>query len=756
MMPVTDTAASAPALPNNAVAAGRSFKLKPPAQHDQHGDHAWDHEADVQGDRFAPEGGSSKLPSDDRQKPRSLAASPRPENTLPFCSESKHADGTLKDGPNHAAESQVNGDHSHISDDAGPAAPFSSSAVSQFKPSELKIDVPVDDVKHSESTPSRAWRCPIPWWAPGLIFFAYGVALLVAAVAAGPAWARIGSPIWWTLTILGHLPLIMIFAFLAIGMAERIMYFRYGRTAKVPGRMPAIHPLVCVQLPMFNEHAVAQRVIEAACGMTWPADRLEIQVLDDSTDADTRALVNRVCADIRASGIICKVRNRVNRKGYKAGALEEGRHETEAEFIVIFDADFMPPSDYLLRVIPHFYDQNGSARKDLALVQAQWGHLNHDESVLTRAQTLWIDDHHTLQMSFRASMWRFVNFTGTAGVWRASAIESAGGWRSASLVEDCELSFRHLFAGFRTTFVKEVVVPAELPNTYTAYKAQQRRWTQGWVQLQRLHLLRLISEYQTTPMRRLALLYHMTISVQWPLWGMWIVTLPFLVYSDLWLGGLGPGWGFFVYLAPTLAWLILSTAMASHETRYTYEHWPLRSRLLRMLPYMAINTGMLPHQFMSFLEGLFGQMHSEFERTPKAGGAAAADQPKRKYNVRVHWPYVLAEVGFVALQLGWTVAFGIVGLWLCTVVSLLLTACVLGMMWFYGDHLDLRLFVLTPEHRAMFPCFCGCLRRPKVAEPELSASRSTERIDISPAPASSWTYPSAPFIESREDIASKA
>ena len=148
----------------------------------------------------------------------------------------------------------------------------------------------------------------------------------------------------------------------------------------------------------------------------------------------------------------------------------------------------MPPADFLLRTIPHFYRADGEPDAGLALVQAQWGHLNHDESSLTRAQSLWVDDHHTLQMSWRSAMWRFVNFTGTAGVWRASAIEAAGGWRAASLVEDCELSFRHLFAGYRTKFVKEIVVPAELPATYTAYKAQQRRWTQGWVQLQRLHL----------------------------------------------------------------------------------------------------------------------------------------------------------------------------------------------------------------------------------------------------------------------------
>ena len=199
-----------------------------------------------------------------------------------------------------------------------------------------------------------------------------------------------------------------------------------------------------------------------------------MQVLDDSTDEDTRALVEDVCQRVRTStGVDCYVRHRADRQGYKAGALEEGRRETDAEFLAIFDADFVPPEDFLVRTIPHFYGADRELDDGLALVQTQWGHLNHDESSLTMAQSLWVDDHHTLQMSWRSAKWQFVNFTGTAGVWRAAAIEAAGGWRAESLVEDCELSFRHLFAGYRTKFVKEIVVPAELPATYTAYKAQQ-------------------------------------------------------------------------------------------------------------------------------------------------------------------------------------------------------------------------------------------------------------------------------------------
>jgi cellulose synthase/poly-beta-1,6-N-acetylglucosamine synthase-like glycosyltransferase len=140
-------------------------------------------------------------------------------------------------------------------------------------------------------------------------------------------------------------------------------------------------------------------------------------------------------------------------------------------------------------------------------------------------------------------MWQFVNFTGTAGVWRPSAVEASGGWRAVSLVEDCELSFRHLFAGYRTKFVKEIVAPAELPATYTAYKAQQKRWTQGWVQLQKMHLATLLFRFRCSTRRRIHLVYHMCISWQWPAWALWITLLPLMIRTDLWFGSFGVGVG---------------------------------------------------------------------------------------------------------------------------------------------------------------------------------------------------------------------
>ncbi|BCB91136.1 glycosyltransferase family 2 protein [Phytohabitans suffuscus] len=518
------------------------------------------------------------------------------------------------------------------------------------------------------------------WWMPGLALLVLAVALLArSAPSTGDTqWIVVGGAGWWTLTTLLHLPMAVILALLAGGLVERVGYFWCGRRPPVPGRLPALAPAVCVQLPMFNEHAVAARVIDAACALRWPAGRLTVQVLDDSTDPATRALVERACADAYArTGVPCTVLHRTDRRGYKAGALEAGRHRTDAELIAIFDADFVPPPDYLLRAVPHFYRPDGTPDHSLALVQAQWGHLNHDESALTRAQALWVDDHHTLQMSWRSARWRFVNFTGTAGVWRASAIRSVGGWRAASLVEDCELSFRHLFAGYRTTFVNHIVVPAELPATYAAYRSQQRRWTQGWVQLQRLHLPTLALRHRTRWPRRVHLLYHMCISWQWPAWAIWTALLPILILNDLWYGALGTAAGLGLYLLPATLWALTTGVLATLETRHTYPGRAtpaaLARRLTRVVPYVAVNAGMLPHQFSAFCEGLFGPLHTEFERTPKAG-----DGPKpRGGGGAARRPYVLAEVAFAAYQLACAAIFAARGLPLCALGATLLAGCVL-------------------------------------------------------------------------------
>ena len=490
-----------------------------------------------------------------------------------------------------------------------------------------------------------------------------------------------------------HLPYAFLLLFLGLGLVERLGYFWRGRRPVAGGVLPAVLPRVCIQLPMYNEDAVALRAMDAAAALDWPSDRLEIQVLDDSTDAETAAMVRQHCEILRLAGANIVMHHRADRQGYKAGALEAGRRGTDAEFIAIFDADFVPGPDYLRCVVPHFYDQTGTPIAGLGLVQARWGHLNDDESLLTNAQALWVDDHHTMQQSWRSSALDFVNFTGTAGVWRARALEEAGGWRSASLVEDCEISFRALFAGYRTKFLKEVVVPAELPQTIAAYRLQQKRWTQGWAQLQRLHFKTMLSDFRTPMARKLMLAHMMTIGWQWPLWFLWTIILPFLIFADLSLAAINSGAGLLFYMGPPLAFALLSGLIATREAHAAYRlaDGALRSgpvrRSFRIIPYLTINAAMLPHHFCAFVEGLFGPLHSEFERTPKTAqvtlptGSPKPIQPS-KPAAAPRKPgqssYLLTEGAFVATQIGWVSAFAAADQWVAAAIAAWIILCIAG------------------------------------------------------------------------------
>mgnify|MGYP000987226235 FL=1 len=534
-----------------------------------------------------------------------------------------------------------------------------------------------------------------PWWVAFVFISLLWTCFFVYTLFGDFSTQSSNSFVKWLVIGLLHVPYIMILMMFGFGLAERIGFYFNGRRPSPPGLLPSNPPLVCIQLPMYNEQAVAGRLIEAAAAQQWPIDRLIIQVLDDSTDAATRIAVEKICDQVRKNtGVNVQFIHRTDRKGYKAGALEAGRRQTDAKFIAIFDADFLPPPDYLARAIPHFYDSDGSSLDNLALVQAQWGHLNDDESFLTAAQALWVDDHHTLQQSWRSSSLDFVNFTGTAGVWRASAIEAVDGWRSASLVEDCELSFRVLFGGYQTKFVKEIVAPAELPQTFDAYRLQQKRWTQGWVQLQRLHLHTLLFKHLTSSKRKAFLTYIMCIGWQWPLWVMWIFTLPFLIATNSSLASFGMSVGIIAYLVPPIIFSIFAAFVASLETKYSYvddsggSRIGIFRRFTRVVPYMIVNTGMLMHHVCAFIEGLFGPLHCEFERTPKTGSVTAmtpeANDSKSKNNMgksvrkQGKSSYLITESFLLVTQCIWTCFFAFKGMYFAAAGAFWIIACTIG------------------------------------------------------------------------------
>jgi cellulose synthase/poly-beta-1,6-N-acetylglucosamine synthase-like glycosyltransferase len=279
-----------------------------------------------------------------------------------------------------------------------------------------------------------------------------------------------------TLTLVAYFFVLIILA--VYGWHRYYLVYLYMRNrSRAPKPGPALSPLpiVTIQLPLYNEMYVADRLIEAVCRIEYPPELLEIQVLDDSVD-ETRGIAERAVRLSASQGVDIKYLHRTDRTGYKAGALEAGLKVARGEFVALFDADFIPPPDFLTRLMPHF------AHPAIGMVQARWGHINQDYSLLTKIQSILLDGHFVLEHGGRSRGGRFFNFNGTAGIWRRAAIDDAGGWQHDTLTEDLDLSYRAQLRGWRFVFVSDVVAPAEVPVEMNAFKSQQHRWAEGSVQ----------------------------------------------------------------------------------------------------------------------------------------------------------------------------------------------------------------------------------------------------------------------------------
>ncbi|KAI5664850.1 hypothetical protein M9H77_24173 [Catharanthus roseus] len=265
------------------------------------------------------------------------------------------------------------------------------------------------------------------------------------------------------------------------------------------------YPMVLVQIPMYNEREVYQLSIGAACGLSWPSDRIIIQVLDDSTDPIIKALVESECQRWAGKGVNIKYEIRDNRNGYKAGALKQGLKHSyvkQCDYVVIFDADFQPESDFLWRTIP-FLVHN----PQLALVQARWKFVNADECLMTRMQEMSLDYHFTVEQEVGSSTYAFFGFNGTAGVWRLSAIEEAGGWKDRTTVEDMDLAVRASLKGWKFLYLGTLKVKNELPSTFKAYKYQQHRWSCGPANLFRKMVLEIIRNKKVSLWKKFHVIY---------------------------------------------------------------------------------------------------------------------------------------------------------------------------------------------------------------------------------------------------------
>ncbi|MCO5167696.1 MAG: glycosyltransferase [Planctomycetes bacterium] len=415
---------------------------------------------------------------------------------------------------------------------------------------------------------------------------------------------------------------------LALGGLHRLallVVLRRSPPPPPPPASPVEWPVVTVQLPLFNEAAVAARAVDAAAALDYPRDRLEVQVLDDSTD-ETTALVAARIAHHRAAGLAIEHVRRDGRAGYKAGALAHGLARARGELVAVFDADFVPAPDFLRRTAPRFADP------DLGLVQARWEHLNRRANLLTRVQALALDAHFRVEQAARCRGGRFFNFNGTAGVFRREAIEASGGWQSDTLTEDLDLSLRAQLRGWRFLYLDDVAVPGELPEDVGALRTQQERWTRGSAQTAR----KLLGAVWRAPGVPLAARVEATCQLLLNASYVLALALALLMVPAVALGRPEDH-------ALALAHLgLLVAAAAPVAAFHVASQRGARARLeaLALVPLLfAVGLGLSLSNALAYLAGLLRRSDVPFVRTPKRGGAAA-----RRYRAASAWRRATLEL----------------------------------------------------------------------------------------------------------------
>lgn len=415
---------------------------------------------------------------------------------------------------------------------------------------------------------------------------------------------------------------------------QPLVFLRYllrQRRPEPPPRL-AYFPQVTVQLPLYNEQHVVVRLLNAVTALDYPKRRLHIQILDDSTDA-TSLIVAQEVARLQAQGFWIDHVQRTHRDGYKAGALAYGLQKTDSPYVAIFDADFVPPPDFLRRTLPYLMQHPRRG-----VVQTRWGHLNSDASWLTRAQRLAIDMHFVIEQTARHAAHWFLPFNGSGGVWRTACIRDAGGWQSDTLTEDLDLSYRAQLRGWQVVYLPEVIVPGELPPQLAAYRQQQARWAMGSVQC--LHRLApQLWQAKLPYMTRLMALHHLCQYLPQPLILLLLLLTPPLLLTDTMP---------LLPLAPLGLMGLVPPLMIIMSQRASTAQW--RQPLLALPVLVLLVTGLVWSNTRALLTLASGR-HTPFQRTPKFG----LEWQHSRYALQMRFP----AVGEIILML-----YALWGAWL--------------------------------------------------------------------------------------------
>lgn len=383
------------------------------------------------------------------------------------------------------------------------------------------------------------------------------------------------------------------------------MIYYYNKYKDVSHTLPENEmplPLVTIQLPLYNEQYVVERLIDSVCEIDYPKDKLEIQVLDDSTDETIKIVAAKVEEKFKLGFNIQHVR-RESRKGFKAGALKEGMKSATGEFIAIFDADFVPQKDFLMKTIPYFKNEK------IGMVQTRWEHLNGDYSILTKAQALALDGHFVIEQNVRNKAGFFINFNGTGGVWRKAAIEDAGNWHDDTLTEDLDLSYRAQLNGWKFIFLRDFISPAELPSEINALKAQQFRWTKGAIETAKKILPKVLKSKMPLKVK-LQAIFHLTNNIVFP----FILLAAILNVPLIYIKNSGSHEAYFAILSLFVLAFIGSFLFYLYSQKDIRADW--RKKIVLFPVFMAGSMGFAVNNSRAVIEGLLSRK-SEFVRTPK-------------------------------------------------------------------------------------------------------------------------------------------